>query len=68
MMIAMIVHSKGDLGIRLIAYAIVFGTPISYFLRHTKPFDSIWRVLLSFWIALGLVLTYRNVKDRFNKK
>jgi hypothetical protein len=68
MMIAMIVKEQSDLGIRIFAYILVFGSPVCYFLRHQKPFDAIWRVLASFWIALGLVVGFHYIKDKLNDK
>ena len=68
MILGLVVKEQSDLGIRILAYLIVFGTPVCYFLRKTKPFDSIWRSLAAFWVALAAVLIYNNIKDRNKKK
>ena len=41
---------------------------ISFLLRDRKPFNAIWRVLLCFWIALGLAVVIQNIQDGFKKK
>jgi hypothetical protein len=40
---------------------------IIYLFRGVFPFDKIWFVLRSFWVALFLVLIYNNLKDRTKK-